>query len=355
MPGPEEIEGAAPSIVGHIDSPAEDSVFSAWVHVSGWTFAEGGEAVRLQACVDGRAIAEIPVGLPRPDVRAAFPSFEGAELSGFDIWLPKRSLPDEAEFLLTLEASTSKTRCSLGTRALTWVPQPGLPLVRGDYRQVWDEVSQTYEQARVSVCATSNLEEYERSGADTAATIAGATQLGPSDTVLEIGCGTGRIGLHLAPLCGRWMGADVSRNMLEHALQAMNHLPNVSLHVLKGSDLQGFDDNSVDIAYSSGVFMHLDEWDRYRYVTEMFRVLRPGGRVFYDNLNLLSDEGWNVFLTHCRLDPLERPPNISKSSTPQELMQYARKAGFEDIKTHARLEWITVWAKKPVDGAESRA
>ena len=129
---------------------------------------------------------------------------------------------------LSLKHRHRKPGCSLGTRALTWVPQPGLRLARGDYRQGWDEVSQTYEQARVSVCATSNLEEYERSGADTAATIAGATQLGPSDTVLEIGCGTGRIGLHLAPLCGRWMGADVSRNMLGHARQAMNHLPNVS-------------------------------------------------------------------------------------------------------------------------------
>ena len=30
--------------------------------------------------------------------------------------------------------------------------------------------------------------------------------------------------------------------------------------------------------YCTGVFRHLDEWDRYRYLLESCRVLKPGGR-----------------------------------------------------------------------------
>jgi SAM-dependent methyltransferase len=93
--------------------------------------------------------------------------------------------------------------------------------------------------------------------------------------------------------------------------------------------------------------MHLDEWDRYRYVNEMYRVLKPGGRVYYDNFNLLSNEGWDFFLAQCRCDPTDRPPNISKSSTPQELQQYAEKAGFEGLKLYTSRQWVSIWGRKP--------
>ena len=337
----------AASFDGHIDSPAEEAVFSAWIHLAGWTFSTGGESVTVRAHVDGNTVAEIPARQARPDVAVVFPSIPGAATSGFDTWLPKRSLPDESQFILSLEVSTSQARQTLGTRRLTWIPQPYLRHARDDYRQVWDEVSGSYETARIAVCATADLAEYERSGIDTTITIAEAAAVSPSDTVLEIGCGTGRIGRHMAARCGCWMGADVSRNMLEHARQALSHLPNVSFHALNGSDLQGFSDNSVDVVYCSGVFMHLDEWDRYRYVNEMYRVLKPGGRVYYDNFNLLSNEGWDFFLAQCRCDPTDRPPNISKSSTPQELQQYAEKAGFEGLKLYTSRQWVSIWGRKP--------
>jgi len=193
------------SIDGHIDSPAEEAVFSASIHLAGWAFSSDGEPVSVRAHVEGNTVAEIPAGRPRPDVAAAFPCIPGAATSGFDTWLPKRELPDESHFILSVEVSTSQARQTLGTRRLTWIPQTGLRHARGDYRQVWDRVSGSYETARIAVCATADLAEYERSGIDTTTTIAHAAAISPSDTVLEIGCGTGRIGLHMAARCGRWM------------------------------------------------------------------------------------------------------------------------------------------------------
>lgn len=41
--------------------------------------------------------------------------------------------------------------------------------------------------------------------------------------------------------------------------------------------------------------MHITDWDRYGYILEAMRVLRPRGRMYVDNLNLLTDEGWAAF------------------------------------------------------------
>jgi SAM-dependent methyltransferase len=93
--------------------------------------------------------------------------------------------------------------------------------------------------------------------------------------------------------------------------------------------------------------MHLEEWDRWRYVSEMYRVLRPGGRAYYDNFNLLGDQGWDFFLAMSRLDPINRPANISKSSTPQELERYALQAGFEILRIVPNRLWVQLAALKP--------
>ncbi|MGH7264330.1 MAG: hypothetical protein ACREMB_05665 [Candidatus Rokuibacteriota bacterium] len=93
--------------------------------------------------------------------------------------------------------------------------------------------------------------------------------------------------------------------------------------------------------------MHLDEWERFRYVTEMHRVLRPGGRVYFDSFSLLGDEGWGIFVRMAELDPAARPENIGKASTPEELRTYAERAGFEQIRWQGGALWVWVAAVKP--------
>ena len=44
---------------------------------------------------------------------------------------------------------------------------------------------------------------------------------------------------------------------------------------ISGYDLSGVADASVDVVYCTVVFMHLESWDRYNYISEAFRVLRP--------------------------------------------------------------------------------
>jgi len=93
---------------------------------------------------------------------------------------------------------------------------------------------------------------------------------------------------------------------------------------------------------------HLDELDRWRYVQEAFRVLRVGGRIFIDNIDLESDQGWASFLgLVAKYLNAEQPPYMTRFSTASELMTYATRAGFEQVRSHERPPLVIMTAVKP--------
>ncbi len=77
-----------------------------------------------------------------------------------------------------------------------------------------------------------------------------------------------------------WIGTDISRNMLAHAAVRLNGIDNCELKELSTVGLKEISDQSIDLVYCTVVFMHLREWDRYRYVAESFRVLKHRRAVF---------------------------------------------------------------------------
>jgi SAM-dependent methyltransferase len=223
---------------------------------------------------------------------------------------------------------------------------------RHAYGKTWDSVSRSVSDARYSVAGTADAAEIERTGGLTTIDVAREAGVTANDRVLEIGCGVGRVGASLAPLCREWVGSDVSSNMLRYARQALEKHQNVNFVQLNGIDLSGIPDASFDVVYCTAVFMHLDEWDRFRYVCEAWRVLKPGGRVYFDNISLVSSEGWKLFQELARYDPAARPPNISKASTPEELRTYAEKAGFQDIRVRVGTVLVTVNGTKREPGGD---
>jgi ubiquinone/menaquinone biosynthesis C-methylase UbiE len=221
--------------------------------------------------------------------------------------------------------------------------------MRSDYKRVWMTLSESLSSAKMHVSGTEDEAILEASGAGTSEFLLTNIGIDPTDVVLEIGCGIGRVGKHLAGRCRRWIGADVSRNMLRFAAERLRNFSNVEFVELSGNDLQPLSDNSIDVAYCTVVFMHLEGWDRYSYVEEAFRVLRPGGKLYVDNVNLCSDAGWSIFETHRKFPPAQRPDHITVCSTPQELYEYLNRAGFEQIESRPGDELISVWGSKPMD------
>lgn len=218
---------------------------------------------------------------------------------------------------------------------------------RHQYKEVWNAQSSSEDDAKMAVSGYTDEAIYAQAGEGTVGLLRDTVGIGPDDVVLEIGAGVGRVGAALAPHCREWIGADVSENMLAHLRRRLKAQANVRAVALNGYDLSPIETASVDVVYATIVFMHLDEWDRFAYVREGMRVLRPGGRMFVDNADLTSDEGWAMFESLCAFAPADRPPQISKMSTPDELATYFRRAGFTGIQQRSQSVWIMTWGTKP--------
>jgi ubiquinone/menaquinone biosynthesis C-methylase UbiE len=218
---------------------------------------------------------------------------------------------------------------------------------RAAYKAVWNAQAKSVDNAKIAVAGYTSETEFQQTAKHTIELLRRTIGIRNSDTILEIGAGVGRVGSLLAPMCKEWIGADVSENMLGHLRQRLADHPNVRTVALNGYDLSQVRDSSLDVVYCTVVFMHLDEWERYRYVKEAFRTLRPGGRLYVDNFNLLSEQGWKVFEDVLVMDPLGRPAHASKSSTPQELVCYLTRAGFQNIRSDEDGMWTMSWGVKP--------
>ena len=340
------------AINGRLERPDRRQAFSRWVDVRAWAIAESGDPLALRITINGRHVKTITATEERGDVTAAVHGLAKATgpVWGFDDVVPLDELKTPAYAVLAASAVSTRTPSSARTVGIALLRRQSArdrAVPRHAYQQTWDAVSRSVSDARYSVLGTADDAELDRSGQSSALDIARETGLTPTDRVLEIGCGVARIGLRMASMCREWVGADVSVNMLRHAKAACAaaSVSNVDFFHLNGSDLTGLPDASFDVVYCTAVFMHLEEWDRYRYIREAWRVLKPGGRIYFDNVSLISDEGWRQFDALVRYDPAARPPNISKASTPEELNTYATRAGFTDIKVRPGLVFITVTAQ----------
>jgi len=309
------------------------------VYLKGWV--DGSEDVIIAAYLDDQRVWQGRPNAQRHDVGATARQFGAVIPLGR---LTHRRMPwlrvtarhghDAEDAALTLHSLP--LRRGHGRRVLP----------RWAYGRVWNRDAADAADAMNAVAGYTNQDEWARSGRSTADHLIQRLHITTGDDVLEVGCGAARVGIHLAPQCRRWTGADVSANMLSFARTALGSASNVALVPLNGFDLAGVADASMDVVYCTAVFMHLDEWDRFRYVQEFHRVLRPGGRVYFDNFDLESPDGWQLFMDMSALDVAVRPPNVSRASTQQELVCYARKAGFVDIASETGQLWVTVTARK---------
>jgi ubiquinone/menaquinone biosynthesis C-methylase UbiE len=96
--------------------------------------------------------------------------------------------------------------------------------------------------------------------------------------VLDLGCGVGRVAKYLAPFVRELHGVDVSENMVRYAKENCRELGNVHIKVNNGKDLSLYSDGTFDFVYSFLVFQHLEKEDALTYITEVYRVLKNGGR-----------------------------------------------------------------------------
>ncbi len=224
-------------------------------------------------------------------------------------------------------------------------------LRRADYASVWDALSPNSTAAARAATGLSDEYSLQTAGRQVAARITGFVSVAPTDTVLEIGSGVGRVGWAMAPICGNWIGCDISKRMLVHAQHRLAAFDNVRFVHLSDPKLSGIPDSSVDVVYCTNVLAHLDEMERWQYVSESHRVLRLGGRIYIDTIALDSTDGWAMLLNnltqrHRRTDP----PYMPLPSTGEELTAYFKNAGFNSVRVEIQNSLLIVTGMKGFAG-----
>jgi ubiquinone/menaquinone biosynthesis C-methylase UbiE len=211
---------------------------------------------------------------------------------------------------------------------------------RSNYKDTWNALAQSMNSAKTAVSGFQDEEEYTRTALDTISTLSETVGVRKEDEILEIGCGVGRVGKELAPICRNWTGADISSSMIEFAQDRLQGIPNINLIELSDVGLTEFQDNSFDLVYCTVVFMHLFEWDRFHYIKEAHRVLRPDGRLFVDNIDIKSKRGHSMFMESYAYPAKSRPAHLSMVSSGDELESYFNWAGFQEVELH---RWNDAW------------
>jgi ubiquinone/menaquinone biosynthesis C-methylase UbiE len=108
-------------------------------------------------------------------------------------------------------------------------------------------------------------------------------ELGPFDAAIDLCCGTGAGMAMLRSRCRRLVaGIDFSRGMIEEARRVVAAAPGEArLQWVRGDVLTLPFAPAFDLAVSFGAFGHILPKDEPRFVAEIARILRPGGRFVF--------------------------------------------------------------------------
>jgi ubiquinone/menaquinone biosynthesis C-methylase UbiE len=118
--------------------------------------------------------------------------------------------------------------------------------------------------------------------------------LRPESSVVDVGCGAGRLAVQLARHEGlRYLGTDVVPALLEYARERTGRADFRFIHVDRVNIPAP--DASADVVAFFSVLTHLLHEESYLYLQEAHRVLKPGGRVAFSFLELDTPTGWTVF------------------------------------------------------------
>src|SRR5262249_53008917 len=126
--------------------------------------------------------------------------------------------------------------------------------------------------------------------------------LRPTDTVVDLGCGTGRLAVQLVPRLdgGQYIGIDVAWTMLERAAQrVVGTVPKPPCRVTwlhhRAPPLP-LAPGSVDVLCAFSVFTHMEHEDTYRYLQDAARFVKPDGRIVFSCLTMDLAQARRVFV-----------------------------------------------------------
>ncbi len=148
-------------------------------------------------------------------------------------------------------------------------------------------------------------------------TLIDALKLADDKSILEIGVGTGRLAVKVAPMCKSFCGIDLSPKTIARAKENLSEYKNVNLIC---DDFQIFEfDQTFDTIYSSLTFMHIKEKESA--IKKVAKLLTENGRF------VLSIEKSHATILQYGKRKIKIYPD-----RPDIISKYIEAAGFKKIE-----------------------
>lgn len=119
----------------------------------------------------------------------------------------------------------------------------------------------------------------------------------PTDHILEIAPGFGRVTQFLIPACRRLTVVDLTRRCVDACRERFAGVPNIDYHVNDGRSLDMVPDEAVDFAFSWDSLIHAERDVLAAYLDELGRKLKPGGSALLHHSNVDAYRGTDGQLT----------------------------------------------------------
>lgn len=133
--------------------------------------------------------------------------------------------------------------------------------------------------------------------------------LKPTDAVVDVGCGSGRLAQFLAKSHqGTYLGVDVIAELVEYAEKLCNR-PDWRFQVNDGYSIPAAD-NSADFVCFFSVFTHLLHEETFAYLQDAKRILKPQGTLVFSFLEFAEAAHWSIFAANIKNIGNEHPLNM---------------------------------------------
>lgn len=160
-------------------------------------------------------------------------------------------------------------------------------------------------------------------------------------SLVDVGCGSGRLASALRDFDIEYLGTDVVQKLLDYAKtrspEQFKFVRHTELTVPKS-------DESVDMICAFSVFTHLQHTETYLYLTDFLRALKRGGTVVFSFLEFGTDHHWPVFAKTVADQKAGTMPHLNMFIERSALKVWCDHLGFEVTE-------IVDGAAAPWDGA----
>lgn len=153
-----------------------------------------------------------------------------------------------------------------------------------------------------------------------------AARLPDGAAILDVGCGTGDylLALHEKLPAHRYLGMDLSPEMLEHA---RSRCPRATLDAADAEVRFPFESGTVDLVYAVDLLHHIENADRF--FSEASRVLREGSR-----LVVITDSEVDIHArTLAEFFPTTVSINLERYPRIDALLALASRTGFHFLSS----------------------